>query len=185
MTDPSAKFPCPTLAIADATEADMAAVRDIYAHHVETGVASFEETAPDLAEMIQRRATILAKGLPYLVATCNGRVTGFAYAGPFRPRSAYRYTVEDSIYVDPESTGLGLGRMLLNALVERCTALGYRQMVAVIGGGQENARSVALHSKLGFNQVALLPSAGFKFGSWHDTLIMQRALGKGDSDIPT
>lgn len=183
MTD-TAATPCPALAIAAATESDMVAVQAIYAHHITTGVATFEETPPDLAEMTRRRAALVASDLPYLVATCDGTVKGFAYAGPFRPRSAYRYTVEDSIYVAPDATGLGLGRMLLSALIETSTDLGYRQMVAVIGGGAENAGSVALHAKLGFAQVGLMPAAGFKFGNWVDTLIMQRALGAGDSDIP-
>lgn len=176
--------PAPAIAVRDATADDMAAVQAIYAHHVEVGVSSFEEVAPDLDEMRRRYVALAEKGQPYLVATVDGVVRGYAYAGPFRPRSAYRYTLEDSIYVDVDATGLGLGRLLLGTLIDRATALGYRQMVAVIGGGHENARSVALHRKLGFAEVAHLPSAGFKFGRWVDTVIMQRALGAGNSDIP-
>lgn len=178
------KTPCPTLEIRDATDADMETVQAIYAHHVENSVSSFEEVAPNIDAMHTRRADIIDAGLPYVVAMCDGAVKGFAYAGPFRPRSAYRYTVENSIYVAPDATGLGLGRMLLSALIDRCTDLGYRQMIAVIGGGESNAGSVALHSKLGFEKVALLPSVGHKFGRWVDTLMMQRALGNGDKDLP-
>lgn len=167
----------------DATAADMAAIQGIYAYHVENGTGTFEERAPDQMEITQRWETIVAGKLPYLVGVFDGRVQGFAYASRFRPRSAYRFTVEDSIYVHPDAVGSGLGRLLLGELIERCTALGHRQMVAVIGDSQ-NTRSVQVHAAHGFKRVGLLPSAGFKFGRWLDAVFMQRALGSGDRTLP-
>ena len=163
--------------------ADLPAIRDIYAHHVLHGLASFEEVPPDLAEIARRRDDALARGLPHLVAEADGPVVGYAYAGPYRPRPAYRYTVEDSVYVAPDRIGRGTGRALLARLIELCEAAGYRQMVAVIGDSA-NAPSIGLHAALGFNRVALLPSVGFKFGRWVDIMIMQRPLGPGDTSLP-
>jgi len=167
----------------EATAADMAAIQGIYAYHVENGTGTFEERAPDRMEITQRWETIVAGKLPYLVVGFDGRVQGFAYASRFRPRSAYRFTVEDSIYVHPDAVGRGLGRLLLGELIERCTALGLRQMVAVIGDSQ-NTRSVQVHAAHGFQRAGLLPSAGFKFGRWLDAVFMQRALGSGDRTLP-
>lgn len=169
--------------VRDASDADMAAVASIYAHHVLTGVASFEETAPSPAEMAGRRAAVLALGAPYLVAELEGRVVGFAYAGSYRARPAYRHTVEDSVYVEPNALGRGVGRALLGEVVARCEAAGFRQMVAVIGDSA-NAGSVALHAALGFAMIGTLPAVGFKFGRWVDSVLMQRALGDGDATLP-
>ncbi len=167
----------------EAAEDDMAAVQDIYAGHVRHGTGSFEERAPDLGEMMERRRAILARRLPYLVAGFGEHVVGFAYAAPFRPRPAYRFTVEDSIYIHPDAIGQGLGRLLLGDLIVRCEALGYRQMVAVIGDS-ENRRSIRLHEALGFHRAGTFTSVGFKFGRWLDAVFMQRALGESDATLP-
>ncbi len=171
------------LELREATAGDIPAIQRIYAYHVEHGTGTFEETAPNLDDMTQRWQGIVAVGLPYLVCAFDGRVNGFAYASRFRPRSAYRFTVEDSIYVDPEAVGGGIGRLLLGDLIERCTALGHRQMVAVIGDSR-NSRSIQVHARHGFQRTGLLPSAGFKFGRWLDAVFMQRALGAGDRTLP-
>jgi phosphinothricin acetyltransferase len=170
-------------AIRPATEADANAIAATYAHHVLHGTATFEEVAPDPAEIARRLAEITGRGLPYLVAEADGRLLGYAYAGPLRPRSAYRFTLEDSVYLDPAATGRGLGRRLLERLIADCTALGARQLVAVIGDSG-NAASVALHARLGFVHVGTLRSVGFKFGRWLDTVEMQRPLGPGDATLP-
>ena len=168
-------------------EDDIPIIRDIYAEHVLTGLASFEEAVPDVDEMERRMRDTLEKGLPYLVAAFDGdpegTVRGFAYASRFRTRSAYRYTVEDSVYVEKESIGRGLGAILLGTLIERCTDLGYRQMIAVIGDS-ENAASIGLHAHLGFIHVGTMEAVGFKFGRWVDAVRMQRALGEGSSTLP-
>ncbi len=171
------------LAIRDVREDDLATVQQIYAHHVRHGLGSFEEEPPRLEEIRRRRSEVSARGLPYLVAEEDGRVCGYAYAGPFRPRSAYRHTLEDSVYVDPDSAGRGIGRALLSTLIERCTGLGYRQLVAVIGDSG-NAKSIGLHAALGFERVGVLPAVGLKHGRWVDIVIMQRALGAGSADLP-
>jgi L-amino acid N-acyltransferase YncA len=163
-------------------DGDLAAITAIYRHHVLHGVASFEEVPPDLDEMVRRRGEILARGLPYLVAEQSGRVLGYCYASPYRTRSAYRFTLEDSIYVDAGEVGRGIGRALLRELLERCAAQGYRQMVAVIGG-KDQWPSIRLHAALGFNRAGHLPAVGFKFGGWVDIVLMQRALGEG-ADAP-
>jgi phosphinothricin acetyltransferase len=172
-----------TVAVRDATDDDMAAVQAIYAHHVLHGLASFEIEPPDRTEMMKRRQAIVERGLPYLVATVNGRVAGYAYAGPYRLRPAYRFMLEDSVYVAPDALGHGLGRRLLADLIERCAALGYRQMIAVIGDSQ-NRPSIGLHERLGFARIGAIRSAGFKFGRWVDSVLMQRTLGEGDSTLP-
>ncbi len=171
------------LAPRDSTEADIPAIRAIYAHHVAHGLASFEEIPPDEAELAQRRRAILDKGLPYLAVDLDGKLAGYAYAGPFRPRSAYRFSVEDSIYVAPDLAGRGLGRLLLAALIDRATVWGARQMVAVIGDSA-NAASIGVHASLGFRTVGTFRSIGFKFGRWVDSVMMQRELGAGDSTRP-
>jgi L-amino acid N-acyltransferase YncA len=166
-----------------AEPADLPAIQAIYAHHVRHGLGSFEETPPSLAEMTLRRQAVIDAGLPYLVCAVDDAIMGFAYAGPYRPRPAYRYSVEDSVYIAPEQGRHGYGRRLVTALIERCTALGYRQMLAVIGD-RENHGSVGLHSSLGFREVGHMPSIGFKFGRWIDVVVMQRALGDGDRTTP-
>lgn len=165
-------------------EQDLDAIAAIYRHHVSTGLASFEETPPDLAELARRRAVVLEAGLPWLVATNGaGDVVGYAYAGLFRPRSAYRYTVEDSIYVAPGWMGRGIGRALLGWLIEETTSRGYRQMVAVIGDSG-NAASIGLHRSCGFREAGRLEAVGFKFGRWVDSVLMQRPLGTGACGVP-
>ncbi len=162
---------------------DLAAITAIYHHHVLTGVASFEEEPPDLCEMARRRSEILARGLPYLVAEQSERVLGYCYASLYRTRSAYRFAVEDSIYIDQGELGRGIGRALLSELIEQCTPRGYRQMVAVIGGSDQWP-SIRLHAALGFARVGVIPAIGFKFGAWVDTVLMQRALGEGAGTLP-
>jgi phosphinothricin acetyltransferase len=165
-------------------EDDITAIAAIYRHHVLYGTASFEEAPPDAAEISRRRREIRGRGLPYLVAERAGRVVGFSYASPYRSRSAYRFTVEDSVYVDQAELGRGNGRALLGTLVEACARLGYRQMVAVIGGSDQWP-SIGLHLALGFSRVGMLPAVGAKFGGWVDIVLMQRALGSGATAAPT
>ncbi|MCW5574993.1 MAG: N-acetyltransferase [Burkholderiales bacterium] len=158
-----------------AETADMMRVQAIYARHVLHGTASFEEIPPDLAEMQRRRDAVLAAGLPYLVAERDGAVIGYAYAGRYRSRSAYRHTAEDSVYLDPVAVGLGAGRALLSAVIERSAAAGYRELVAIIGDSG-NSASVGLHRRLGFREVGTLRNVGLKFGRWLDTVIMQYTI---------
>lgn len=162
---------------------DLADLERIYAHHVRHGIASFETEPPDAAELARRRADVLARGLPHLVAVRRGAVAGFAYAGPYRTRPAYRHTAEDSIYVAHDQGGNGIGRALLTQVIALCTEAGVRQMVAVIGDSG-NAGSIRLHESLGFRRVGLLPSVGWKHGRWVDSVLMQRALGPGDEEPP-
>ena len=164
--------------VRDARDADMAQVQAIYAHHVLHGTASFEEEPPPLAEMLRRRGEVLAKGLPYLVAEADGRVAGYSYATPYRARSAYRFSIENSVYVDHMLHRSGVGRALLTELIARCERGDWRQMIAVIGDSAQ-AASIGLHVALGFRHVGTLQSVGFKFGRWLDTVLMQRALGSG------
>ncbi len=166
-----------------AEEGDLGAIQAIYAHHVLTGLATFEEVPPDAAEMARRRDDILARGLPYVVAVADGRVLGYAYAAPYRLRSAYRFTVEDSIYLDPGALRRGIGRALLVRLLADAGAAGARQMLAVIGDSG-NAGSVGLHRALGFEHVGTFRAVGLKFGRWVDTVMMQRPLGRGDAALP-
>ena len=162
---------------------DFQAIHEIYRHHVLHGLASFEEQPPDRAELERRYADVRTRNLPYLVAQRDDRVVGYAYASPFRTRTAYRFTVEDSIYLAPDAVGLGIGRRLLTEVIERCTALGFRQMIAVIGDSG-NAASIALHRALGFDGPLVLASVGFKLGRWVDSALMQRALGPGAAQPP-
>jgi L-amino acid N-acyltransferase YncA len=171
------------VAIRAAQPADLAAVQAIYAHHVMHGLASFEEQAPDLDEIRRRFDDVAARGLPYLVGCIGDTVAGYGYCAPYRARSAYRYVLEDSVYVDPAYQRRGVGRALLAALIERCTALGYRQLIAVIGDSA-HAPSIGVHASAGFLRVGTLRSVGFKFGRWVDTVIMQRPLGAGDGTKP-
>jgi L-amino acid N-acyltransferase YncA len=171
------------IAIRDAQEGDMAAIQAIYAHHVLHGLASFEETPPSVADMIARRAAVLEAGLPYLAAERDGRIIGYSYATAYRPRPAYRFTVEDSVYVADGLGGQGVGSRLLGALIARCEKGPWRQMLAVIGNSG-NAASIALHRSLGFDHAGTLRSVGFKFGGWVDTVLMQRPLASGDHTLP-
>jgi L-amino acid N-acyltransferase YncA len=172
-----------SIAIRPSRDGDIAAIAAIYRHHVLHGVASFEEIPPEADELARRRWEILALGLPYLVAERSGRVLGYCYASRYRTRSAYRFTLEDSIYIDPAEVGRGIGRTLLSTLVERCAEFGCRQLVAVIGG-RDQWPSIRLHEALGFTRTGLLPAVGFKFGEWVDTVLMQRALGPGATALP-
>ena len=171
------------LIVRASTEADVARCAEIYAHHVLHGTASFEVDPPDLVEMKRRRATVLDIGLPHLVAEREGSVLGYAYAGNWRPRPAYKFSVEDSIYIDKDAVGQGVGKALLPVLIEQCTALGKRQMVAVIGDSAQTA-SIRLHTSCGFAMVGTLTNIGFKFGCWLDSVLMQRELGTGSALPP-
>lgn len=168
------------LTIRPSTDADLAAIQGIYARAVLEGTGSFETEVPDIAEMARRRAEVLGRRLPWLVAERGGEVLGYAYANYFRPRLAYRFCVEDSIYLAPTAQGQGVGRLLLAELVARCEAAGARQMLAVIGDAN-NAGSVGVHTSLGFEHTGVLKSAGWKFGRWLDVVLMQRTLGLGNS----
>jgi L-amino acid N-acyltransferase YncA len=164
--------------VRDCTQDDLAEVREIYALEVREGTASFELEPPSLAEMAARFAVIEAAGLPYLVAELDGQIAGYAYAAPYRPRPAYRYTVEDSVYVARWARRQGVGRALLAAVIDRASAQGMRQMVAIIGDSAHTA-SIELHARAGFHLVGTLEHVGWKFGRWLDTVIMQRPLGSG------
>jgi phosphinothricin acetyltransferase len=170
-------------AIRPSRDDDIAAIAAIYAHHVLHGLASFEETPPGEAEMARRRAELVARDFPYFVAERAGTVVGYCYAGPYRARIGYRFSVEDSIYIAAGEVGRGIGRALLSRVIERSTELGYRQMVAVIGGS-ETVASIRLHAALGFAPVGVLGAIGFKFGRWVDSVLMQRPLGTGDTTRP-
>lgn len=163
--------------------ADAEALAAVYAPAVLQGLGTFEERPPSPAEMEARRARIAAHGLPHLVAEIEGRVVGYAYAGPFRPRAGYRYTVEDSVYVAPEAQGRGVGRALLAELLARLEALGMRRVVALVGDSG-NAGSIALHERCGFERVGVIPAIGVKFGRWVDVVWLHRALNGGDADVP-
>jgi phosphinothricin acetyltransferase len=166
-----------------AEEGDIAAIQAIYGHHVLHGLGTFELTPPPVEEIARRWRDVTAQGMPYLVCTDGGTVTGYAYAAPYRPRPAYRFAVEDSVYVKPDGARRGYGRRLVSGLIERCTALGHRQMIAVIGD-RGNQGSIGLHASLGFCETGCLASVGFKHGRWVDVVLMQRALGPGDTTPP-
>ena len=170
--------------IRPAEAADMQAVTEIYGHHVLHGFASFETDPPALDEMTERWQTSVAKGLPYIVAVEKGRVVGYAYAGPYRHRRAYRFSVENSVYMAPETGGRGIGRRLLEHLIADCEASGCRQMVAIIGDSSNQA-SIALHKRVGFEETGVLRNVGFKRGRWVDTVIMQLTLGDGGATPPS
>jgi phosphinothricin acetyltransferase len=169
--------------VREATEADASDLAAIYRDAVLHGFGTFEEEPLTAVDMDARRRAVQDKGLPYLVAEIDGRVLGFAYAGPFRPRAAYRYTLEDSVYVSPDAKGKGVGRAVLSAVIAACEALGIRQLMAVIGD-TENAGSIGLHTALGFEQTGVGKSVGFKHGRWVDIVHMQKALNGGDSRPP-
>jgi len=169
--------------IRTATEADLPSITEIYEHAVRYGTATFELTPPDLAEMTRRFRALTENGFPYLVAAVDGSVIGYAYAGPFRPRPAYRFTVENSIYLKPAIHRRGIGLLLLQRLLRECEARGYRQVVAVIGDSA-NAGSIGVHGKCGFQMIGTHPNVGLKFGRWLDTVMMQLALGEGATTLP-
>ena len=171
------------LSIRPSTDADLPAITAIYAWNVRNGLGTFEEDPPAQDEMARRRAAFLERGLPYLVAEQDGVVLGYAYAGPFRLRAAYRYTVEDSVYVSPDAVGKGVGKALLGALITACEGLGLRQMVAVIGDSG-NTASIGLHAAMGFVQQGVFPAMGHKFGRWVDLVWMQRPLNGGGAREP-
>lgn len=173
-----------TIVVRDAREADIPAIRAIYAHHVQHGLASFEETPPDEAEMLRRFRTLKEGGFPYLAAELAGDLVGYSYAGQYRPRPAYRYSVEDSVYVRDGMAGKGVGRALLTVLLARCTDMGFRQMIAIIGDSA-NHGSIGLHQSMGFEMVGTIRSVGFKHGRWVDSVLLQRALGEGDTSLPS
>jgi phosphinothricin acetyltransferase len=171
------------IAIRPVQPGDIRQITAIYAHAVEHGTASFEIEPPNEAEMATRRKMLLDKGYPYIVAEAGGAIAGYAYAGPYRPRIAYRHTVEDSVYVHPRAARRGIGRMLLTELIAQAEARGFRQMIAVIGDSAQTA-SIELHRSLGFTPVGTLANIGFKHGRWLDSVLMQRALGDGASTMP-
>lgn len=164
-------------------DSDLPQITAIYAHHVLHGTGTFETTPPTEADMTTRRADVLGKGLPYLVADEGGRVLGFAYCQWFKPRPAYRFSAEDSIYLHPEAAGKGLGRELLGALAADAEAAGVRKLIAVIGDSN-NLGSVGVHRTLGFLPVGVFKSCGWKFGKWLDIVLMEKAIGEGDSTPP-
>jgi L-amino acid N-acyltransferase YncA len=172
------------LDIRPAAAADLPAITAIYTDAVLTGTATFELTAPDLAEMTKRYDALMSSGFPYLVAAQDGELLGYAYAGSYRPRPAYRFTVENSVYLAPSAQRRGVGTRLLARLIEECEARGYRQIVAVIGDSA-NAGSIAVHRNAGFDMIGVHPDVGFKFGRWLDTVMMQRAIGGGGRTTPT
>lgn len=167
-----------------ALPADIDAIQAIYAHHVAGGCATFELEAPSVEQMRRRYDALVQAGFPFLVAEAGSRVVGYAYAGPYRERPAYRHTVEDSIYLSPTAMGQGIGTRLLQALVDECKRIGLRQVVAVIGDSA-NAASIGLHRKAGFTLVGTLRAVGWKHGRWVDTVLMQRALGAADTRPPS
>lgn len=171
------------LQIRPSTDADLAAIHAIYEHAVLHGTGTFETEVPGPSELARRRTEVLGRGLPWLVAERGGQVLGYAYANHFRPRMAYRFCVEDSIYLHPDAQGRGVGRLLLAELIARCQAAGARQMLAVIGDAA-NEGSIGVHRALGFEPAGVLKSAGWKFGRWLDVVLMQRALGVGDQGAP-
>jgi L-amino acid N-acyltransferase YncA len=166
-----------------ATAADLPFITAIYEHAVRYGTATFELIPPDLAEMTQRFESLTSSGFPYLVAALDGRVVGYAYAGPHRPRPAYRFTVENSVYLDPTVHRRGIGLKLLERLIAASEARGYRQMVAVIGDSA-NAGSIGVHRRCGFEMIGTNRNVGLKFGRWLDTVMMQRPLGEGAASVP-
>jgi phosphinothricin acetyltransferase len=169
--------------IRPAAAADLPAITEIYAHAVRHGTATFELIPPDLAEITRRFGALMDGGFPYLVAALEGRVVGYAYAGAYRPRPAYCFTVENSVYLQPAIHRRGIGLRLLQSLIAESEARGYRQMIAVIGDSA-NAGSIGVHARCGFQMIGTHPDVGFKFGRWLDTVMMQRALGDGADTIP-
>ena len=171
------------LTLRPSTEADVPAITAIYAHHVLHGTGTFETTPPTQEDMAARRADVLAKGLPYLVAELEGRVVGFAYCQWFKPRPAYRFSAEDSIYLDPDAAGQRLGNKLLGELGRQAEAAGVRKLIAVIGDSG-NVRSIGVHRAVGFRHVGTIEACGWKFGRWLDIVLMDKAIGEGSRTAP-
>ena len=171
------------ITVRNATEADMEGVRSIYSEYVLNGLATFEEIAPSVDDLLARRKSLISAGLPYLVADCDSEILGYSYASPYHSRPAYRYTVEGSAYVARELGGRGVGGALLQRLIERCERGPWRQMVAVIGDS-ENVASIALHRRMGFQLTGTLSAIGFKLRRWVDVVLMQRSFGPGDATNP-
>lgn len=169
--------------VRNAAPGDLPAIQAIYRHHVLHGLASFEEVPPDVEEMRRRHTDITGRGLPYLVAAQAGEILGYGYCAPYRLRSAYRYALEDSVYIKEGFLGRGIGSRLLRELIGLCEAGGYRQLIAVIGDSA-NTPSIALHARHGFLRAGTLRSVGYKFGRWVDSVLMQRPLGRGDGTPP-
>jgi len=174
--------PAPVL-VRPSRKDDIPAIARIYAHHVLNGLASFEEVPPDEMELAARRAKVLAHGLPHLVAERQEEVVGYSYAALYHARSGYRFTLEDSVYVDAQHVGQGIGRALLSRLIALCEEGPWRQMIAVIGDSA-NRGSIALHESQGFRPIGTLACVGFKFGRWVDSVLMQRDLGEGGKTLP-
>ena len=172
-----------TPVIRPATAADLPFVTDIYEHAVRFGTATFELDPPDLTEMTRRFRALSDGGFPYFVAEVDGQVIGYAYAGPYRPRPAYRFTVENSVYLQPSIHRRGIGLQLMQRLIAECVRRGYRQMIAVIGDSA-NAGSIGVHTKCGFQMIGTHPNVGLKFGRWLDTVMMQLPLGDGGTTVP-
>jgi L-amino acid N-acyltransferase YncA len=171
------------LEIRPTVAADLPSITEIYEHAVRFGTATFELIPPDLAEMTRRFNALMDGGFPYLVAILDGRVVGYAYAGPYRPRPAYRFTVENSVYLEPATHRRGIGLQLLQRLIAESEARGYRQMIAVIGDSA-NAGSIGIHTRCGFQMIGTHPNVGLKFGRWLDTVMMQLPLGDGAGSVP-
>lgn len=169
--------------IREREDADMARITEIYGHHVLNGASSWELTPPDLTEMTKRAHALRDGGYPYLVAEIDGRVVGYSYAGAYRPRPAYRFTVEHSVYVDDAVRRGGIGHALLKAMIDTCEQRGYRQMIGIIGDSQ-NLQSIRFHEKMGFEHVGCVKNIGFKFDRWMDQILMQRPLGDGAKTLP-
>jgi len=177
----------PSITVRDATRNDMAAIADIYSHEVATGVATFEEEPPTADELNARREGVVALGLPYLVAVIAGQVAGYSYASTYRPRPAYKHTIENTVYVARDRRGIGVAATLLTELIKRCEQAGRRQMIAVIAVTDDHANntaSVALHQTLNFRMIGTVEASGFKLGRWVDTVLMQRTLGDGSNTLP-
>ena len=173
----------PSLEIRPTVAADLAAITEINAHEVREGTATFELVPPDPAEMTRRFQVLMDGAFPYLVAELDGSVVGYAYASSYRPRPAYRFTVENSVYLRPQVHRRGIGRQLLERLIAECGTRGFRQMIAVIGDSA-NTASVGVHARCGFQMIGTHPSVGLKFGRWLDTVMMQRELGEGAKTVP-
>jgi len=173
----------PSLEIRPTPVADLPSVTEIYAHEVREGTATFELVPPDLAEMTRRFQALAGGGFPYLVAELDGSIAGYAYASSYRPRPAYRFTVENSVYLRPATHRRGIGRQLLERLITECETRGFRQMIAVIGDSA-NAASIGVHAACGFQLIGTHPNVGLKFGRWLDTVMKQRELGEGASSVP-
>ena len=182
MTTENQKTPA-GLTLRPSIAADLAAIQAIYAEAVLHGTGTFETEVPAIEEISRRRDEVLSRGLPWLVAEAEGQVIGYAYANYFRPRLAYRFCLEDSVYLRPDQQGRGVGKLLLSELISRCEAAGARQMLAVIGDS-DNLGSIGVHRSLGFTTTGLLKSSGWKFGRWLDVVLMQRQLGSGDQSSP-